>query len=124
MAKIELTANTVTVQVEGADQIWSLKSRLEIPLTHVVSAEIDPETEQEWHKWFLGWRAPGAHLPGVIAAGTFYQHGERVFWDVHHPEKAITLRLTDERYARLVVEVDDPAATVAAIQQAIGSGPA
>jgi len=28
-------------------------------------------------------------VPGVITAGTFYQDGKRVFWDVHHPEKAI-----------------------------------
>ena len=27
------------------------------------------------------------HLPGVITAGTFYQEGERVFWDVHDPER-------------------------------------
>jgi hypothetical protein len=57
---------------------------------------------------------------GVITAGTFYQEGERVFWDVHDPEKTVVIRLKDEHYARLVIEVEDPPATVAAIQEALG----
>ena len=43
-----------------------------------------------------------------------------MFWDVHDPEKTVVIRLKDERYARLVVEVEDPTATVAAIQEALG----
>jgi hypothetical protein len=43
-----------------------------------------------------------------------------VFWDVHDPEKTVVIRLKDERYARLVIEVEDPPATVAAIQEALG----
>jgi hypothetical protein len=35
--------------------------------------------------------------------------------------KAVVIRLADERYARLVVGVDDPAQTVAAIRQALGT---
>jgi DNA-binding transcriptional regulator LsrR (DeoR family) len=62
---------------------------------------------------------PGTEVPGVITAGTFYEHGERVFWDVHHPERAIALSLRDERYAKLVVEVEDPEATIAAIEAAL-----
>ena len=58
----------------------------------------------------------------MITAGTFYQEGERVFWDVHDPEKSVVIRLRDERYARLVIEVEDPSATAAAIQKAIGKG--
>ena len=45
-----------------------------------------------------------------------------MFWDVHDPEKVVVIQLKDERYARLVIGVDDPSATVAAIQDAIGEG--
>ena len=38
-----------------------------------------------------------AHAWGLITAGTFYQEGERVFWDVHEPEKTVVIRLKDER---------------------------
>ncbi len=121
MASVEVTAEKVIVHVEGADQFWALKSQVELPLAHVVGAEIDPATAEEWNQWYLGLRIPGTHVPGVIAAGTFYHHGELVFWDIHHPEKAITLRLAHEKYGRLVIEVDDPAATVTMIQQALGN---
>jgi roadblock/LC7 domain-containing protein len=55
---------------------------------------------------------PGTTVPGVMTAGTFYQDGKRVFWEVHHPEKTIVIDLHDERYNELVVEVDDPDAAV------------
>ena len=96
--------------------MWTLKSRLEIPLAHVVGAEVDPEIAREWHK---GIRAPGTHVPGVITAGTFRQDGERVFWDVHDPERAVMIQLRDERYARLVIEVENPYTAAVAIQGAL-----
>ena len=119
MAEVEITQNTLIVHVRGMDRLWALKSRLETPLSHVVGAQVDPEVAQGWHK---GIRAPGAHVPGVITAGTFYQEGERVFWDVHDSEKTVVIHLKDERYARLVIKVDDPSATAAAIKGVLGEG--
>jgi hypothetical protein len=49
----------------------------------------------------------------------FYEHGQRVFWDVHHPEKTILIELRDERYNELIVEVADPQAAVKLIQNAL-----
>jgi hypothetical protein len=84
------------------------------PLSHVVGAEANPEVALGWRK---GIRAPGTYLPGVIAAGTFYPEGERVFWDVHDPQKTVVIELRDERYSRLIVEVEDTPATVDSIQE-------
>ncbi len=116
MTRIELTPQTLIVHITGADRLWALKSRLEISLAHVVGAG---QATEEAHDWLKGFHLPGTHIPGVIAAGTFHHAGDRVFWDVHHPEKAIAIRLQDDRFGRLVVEVDDPAATLAAITKAI-----
>jgi hypothetical protein len=116
MARVEVVGDRLSVQIEGMDKLWSLKSRLEIPLAHVAGVEADPEAVRDWK----GWRGPGVHIPGVIAAGTFHPQGDRVFWDVHDAAKAVVIRLADERYARLVIGVDDPAQTVAAIRQALG----
>ncbi len=118
MTEVELTQNALIVHVKGMDRLWALKSRLDIPLSHVVGAEVDPELAREWRK---GIRAPGTHVPGVITAGSFYQEGERVFWDVHNPDKTVVIRLKDERYASLVIEVDNPHLTVAAIQKVLGN---
>ena len=62
---------------------------------------------------------PGTYVPGVITAGTFYQDGKRVFWDVHDPEKAVVIDLHDERYNELVVQVADPESAVRLIQNAL-----
>jgi hypothetical protein len=62
----------------------------------------------------------GTDVPGLFAAGTFYYHGELVFWDVFHPERAIIVSLQHERYRKLIVEVEDPTETVARLRQAIG----
>jgi len=117
MTEVELTREALIFHVQGMDRLWALKSRLEIPLSHVLDVEVDPQVAREWRK---GLRAPGTHVPGVITAGTFFQDGDRVFWDVRDPEKTIVIRLEDERYARLVIEVADPSATAAAIEDAIG----
>ncbi|MEU7854513.1 hypothetical protein [Nonomuraea sp. NPDC049141] len=55
----------------------------------------------------------------MITAGTFHLDGERVFWDVHDAAKAVVIELADERYTRLVVEVDDPRATVDLVERHI-----
>ncbi|MGH7747958.1 MAG: hypothetical protein ACREQ5_24835, partial [Candidatus Dormibacteria bacterium] len=64
-----------------------------------------------------GLKLGGARIPGVITAGTFHQKGDRVFWDVHDPDRVVVVELADERYARLVVGVDDPAAAVELIDR-------
>ena len=117
MAEVELAEDTLSIHVRGMDRLWALRSHLEIPLSHVSGAEAAQEAARGW---WQGIRSGGTHVPGVITAGTFHQEGERVFWDVHDPEKAIVIQLRDKRYARLVIEVEDPPATVAAIQAFAG----
>jgi hypothetical protein len=116
MAEIELTPTSLTVNIRGVDQFFALKSQLEVPLEHVASVDVSPpEARKVWH----GLRVAGANLPGVITAGRFVDHGEWAFWDVHDPDKAIAIHLHDEHYAKLVIGVDDPAATAKAIGDAI-----
>jgi hypothetical protein len=116
MTNVTIEDGKVLIQVEGWDKFWSLRSRLEIPLAHIKGVYADPNIAKDW---WLGLRVAGAHIPGVIAAGTFYHHGEWVFWDVHKPENAIVLDLHDERYRKLIIEVVNPAETVSQIQAAL-----
>ena len=116
MTEITVADGNLIFEVEGLDKLWSLRSHLRIPMAHVARVYADPEIAQHW---WLGLRMMGTHVPGVIAAGTFYQHGDWVFWDVHHPENAVVVELHDERYKKLIVEVSDPAETVARVQAAL-----
>lgn len=65
---------------------------------------------------------PGTNVPGVITAGTFYQDGKRIFWDVHRPENTVVIELKDERYNELIVEVADPEDAVKIVKSALGRG--
>lgn len=114
MAQVRIDGDALVVEIEGLDKLWALKSRLEIPLVNVRGATADPGVIKEPK----GIRSPGAHVPGIITAGTFHIEGERIFWDVHDPAKAIVIELHDERYARLIIQVADPRATVALIEHA------
>jgi hypothetical protein len=116
VVNLSIKEGKLMLQLRGADKLWAFKSSLEIPLAHIVAVRADPETARGWHH---GIRMPGTNVPGVITAGTFYQDGKRVFWDVHNPEKAIVIDLHDERYNELVVEVDDPEQVVKQIQNAL-----
>ena len=116
MVKIEITASTLIVRVQGLHKVWALKSQLDIPLEHVVGIERD---EAEARAWWHGIKAPGTNIPNVLTAGTFYEKNGRVFWDVHRPEHAVAIQLADDSYQRLVVEVEDVDATIAAVRAAI-----
>ena len=112
MAEITYSGDALEVQVTGWDKVWALKSHLTIPLAHVVSAELaGDEARRVWH----GLRMPGTNIPGVITAGTFYKDGSRVFWDVHDADRAVAIHLRDDQHTELIVEVDDPAATISLI---------
>jgi hypothetical protein len=110
MTVVSVSEGNLIVEVEGWDKLWSLRSRLVIPIHHVIRVYADPKIAESW---WQGLRLAGTHLPGVITAGTFYHHGNWVFWDLHDPEKAIVVELRDERYEKLIIEVPDPADTVA-----------
>jgi hypothetical protein len=116
LVDLSITEDKLVLHVRGADRLWSFNSSLEIPLVHIASVRADTEIARGW--WH-GIRMPGTNVPGVITAGTFYQDGKRVFWDVHHPEKTIVIDLRDERYNELVVEVSEPEAAVKLIQKAL-----
>jgi hypothetical protein len=116
MVEITLHGSHLRLEVKGLDKLWSFTGSLEIPVAHIRGVRVDAEAASAWWK---GIRAPGTSIPGVIRAGTFYQDGKRVFWDVHHPEKTIHIELHDEHFDALVVEVADPQAAIDKIQHAM-----
>ena|SRR5690349_16357949 len=115
MALVRIDGDNLVVVNEGLDKLWSFKGSLTIPLANVRGATADPGIAADPK----GIRAPGAHVPGLITAGTFHQEGEKVFWNVKNASKAVVVELADEEYARLVLQVDDPRATVALIENAL-----
>ena len=113
------SGDTLVLRVEGADKLWALKSSLEIPLAHITGVRADPDAASGW--WH-GLKTLGTNLPGVITAGSFYQDGRRVFWDVHNPENTIVIELRDDQYDELIVQVADPQAALLVVRGALPRG--
>src|SRR5580704_2776541 len=65
MVSVTLLSDRAVFEAEGLDQLWALRSRLEIPLTHITDAECDPDLVG---RWWHGWKLPGADVPGLFAA--------------------------------------------------------
>lgn len=116
MVDLSISQGKLILHVRGADKLWAFKSSLEIPLAHVGGIRCDPSVA---HGWSHGLRMPGTNIPGVLTAGTFYQDGNRVFWDIHNPDNAVVIELRDEQYSQLVVEVADPKAAVELVKAAL-----
>ena len=116
MVDLSVADGRLILHVRGADKLWAFKSSLEIPLQHVAGIRADSTIA---HGWWHGIRMPGTNIPGVLTAGTFYQDGKRVFWDVHNPDNTIVIELRDERYSELIVEVEDPNFDVELVKAAL-----
>jgi hypothetical protein len=109
MVKISIADARATFDVQGWHKLLAFKSKLEIPLAHIRAVRSDPAAARSVWK---GLRLPGTHVPGLLAAGTYYSGGKRSFWDVRRPDRAIVVELSDESYDRLIIEVEDPTAEV------------
>ncbi len=121
MVEISVEGVKAVFTVQGWDKLWAIRSRLEIPLAHIKDVHTDASPKMGW---FQGLKVSGTDLPNVFRAGTFYQDGGWVFWDVRHPDKVIVVELHDERFQKLVIEVADPEAEVTRLKQAVAAGKA
>jgi len=112
---VEVRDDALVVNVKKRDKASMFVPTMKIPLDHVLGAEADPEIERKlWKAWVLRDFTPGAYS-GPDPEVRFY-----------HPRhylahKAVVIRLKDEGYERLVVEVEDPDGAVARINQAVGA---
>jgi len=116
MVAVSISDSTLHLRVEGMHKLWAIKSSLDIPLEHVSGVSADPPGV---HDWWKGIRWGGTMVPGVLIAGTFLYHGDRVFWDVNNPDMAIGISLNDEHYNELIIEVENPGDVIEMIQAAL-----
>lgn len=112
--RLTIAGDHLLVEPLGLDKMWSFTRRIQIPLTNVKNAFIDPSVVHD----AKGLRFPGLHLPRKVA-GTFYANGKRQFWNTTGYDRAIVVELdAAERFDRLILTVEDPVGEVDAINDA------
>jgi hypothetical protein len=112
---VRIEGQNLKVTISGWDAIWALKRGLTIPLNHVVGASVQPVSNK------LGFKVAGTGIPGGLKAGWFRAKGENEFWLAHKRTEALEITLRDEKYARLMLQVEDPQATAETINAFIGA---
>ena len=86
-------SNQLTIKLEGMEQLWALKRRLQIPQYAIEDVDFVPT--QPTMQDFWGYvRLPGTSLPGRFLAGSFRRREDREFWYMHmHTPGLLTLYL-------------------------------
>jgi hypothetical protein len=109
---IRIEGDDLIFELHGVDQILAIKRSISVPLAHVTSVSTDAVP---W-KAFQQLKAGGTSLPGVIKDGRFVDQNGMMFFEMHHPDKCITVNLDHETYKQIVFEVDDKEAAAQMIR--------
>ena len=118
MSRVKIENDQLVISMQGARKFFALKSELSIDLDNVLEVATG-----------LNWRdAPklftpklGAFLAPNYLGGTFFQEGDKVFYDLRKKEEAVVISLKEEELKTLVIGVENPDETVALIEQALNS---
>ena len=106
----------LVVSLHGIDKVWSFKSKINVPISHIESIQIIDPFRTRMSSGSRLIKVAGAGI-GHYKVGTFieYKRGESkmlVFSDVHHSKPAnngqiIAITLRNERYKKLILEIND-----------------
>ncbi|MFW9875423.1 MAG: hypothetical protein ACFFG0_20140 [Candidatus Thorarchaeota archaeon] len=112
---IRIDNSDLVFELHGIDTILSIKRKIRIPLKHITSVStervtLDPKFQM---------RLIGTHLPTIIKDGRFLTSEGMIFFEMHDPDKCITVSLNHEHYKKIVFEVDDKDAVAKIISDAI-----
>jgi hypothetical protein len=119
---LEVRGKALVVNVNKRDKWSAYTPTLTIPLEHVLGAEADPGIEREiWRAWASG--QPGLWRSRILGedGGHRAPYPRVRFYNPRHSGagKAVMVRLQDEDYERLVVEVEDPQGAIERINRAV-----
>jgi len=116
MVEIKVEGDKAVFELKGWDKLWAFRSSLEIPLSHIRDIYPDPDI-------VIGWldavRLLGTSVPAFFRAGSFYQQGEMVFWDVHNAANTLVVDLEHEYFSKLIIEVANPTDAIAMLKNSI-----
>jgi hypothetical protein len=97
---IKVENGNIEFELHGVDEFLSIKRSITVPLSHVVSVS----TEHVPWQPFKMMRIAGTSLSGVVKDGRFLSTEGVMFFEMHDPDKCITVNLDHETYKKIVFE--------------------
>jgi hypothetical protein len=114
MAAVTVTSTDVNITLTRFEQVFGLLPNLSIPLAHVRSVTHNDAILSD-----IGMRAPGLAWPRKALIGTFRKWKFKDFVVWRSEPHFVVIDVTGEKWDRIVIGVNDPAAIVGAISTAI-----
>ncbi len=109
---VEITRGRLLIAAPKGFLRLSLLGAVNVPVDHVVSVEV---SDHPVHA-IKGWRT-GIGMPD-LRMGTWRHDGVKDYVAVSVTERGLVVALRDEKFARLIVSVDDPESVQTRISQA------
>ena len=116
--KIKIEGNNLVFEINGIDIILAIKRTITIPLEHVVSVSTEKIPWAVFQQLKLG----GTNIPGIVKDGRYLSSDGFMFFEMHHPDKCITVTLNHELYKKIIFEVEDKETAAKIINDALNSG--
>lgn len=125
MTEVKIEDGNLIADIKGFDKALTLRSEIKVAMTHVLSAEVSTHAGEEIVKETHdkpGELAHSTRIPSKAKRfGKFHDEDGMTFYDVHDTSNVIVIHLKPEDesdFVRLILEVVNPAETVALIQAA------
>ncbi|MDE1816509.1 MAG: hypothetical protein KGI11_08130 [Thaumarchaeota archaeon] len=100
---IRIDENNLVFEIHGIDTILSIRRTISVPLEHVTSVSTDKVPWQPFQQM----KVAGTSIPGIIKDGMFLSSDGLLFFEMHDPDKCITVSLDHERFKKIIFEVQD-----------------
>ena len=113
MTTLSFNDHELVISIVGLDKLLAFRGEVRIELSHIQSVEAYHEGLMDFKVATFG---IGTIFAGRVQTGTFKEAGEKSFWDVHDVDKTILLTLKDDKYSKVVIEVEDPSEAVKSIR--------
>ncbi|MDA4121994.1 MAG: hypothetical protein OK456_02295 [Thaumarchaeota archaeon] len=110
---ITVDGDNLVFEFHGVDRIFTFRHSITVPISHVVDVSTDRVP------WISGMRAFGTGIPGVVKDGEYIDKDGSAFYEVHDPDKCVTITLKDDKHKRFVVQVEDKESAALIIRNAI-----
>ncbi len=118
MATVRVKQDELRVELDGVDTLLAFQGSFRVPLEHIRGATTEAPPLERVYK---GIQNIGTHIPGLVAAGTYYTAEGRIFWDARIGQELVRIDLEDERYDELILGVADAREVVREIHQTLNA---
>jgi len=115
--RVTVEDDLVVVKLSGWRSVWAVTRGIKVPLSCIVAVDHDPGV---YSRVPTKARMIIKQRSGVIKLGAYHSMDGWSFWACGLGRNAVVIDTKDYRYSTVVVEVENPVATVRALREAAG----